>query len=289
MSKLILTRGLPGCGKTTWAREQLNSKVQRVSRDDIRRMLGKYEDFSVERERLVSAIEKAAVQAVIQSGDSALVDDCNLNPKYVAEWRKVAEEHSVRFVIQDFTHVPLRECLKRNAGRQGSERISNKVIHEMHRKWIQPEQQQDVNLDLPKAIICDLDGTLAVVGARSPYDASRCDELDSLNAAVAKVVRKFARDGYQIIFMSGRSSEHREATERFLVKHGFGIVGEPPILLFMRAGGDKRQDAVVKRELYEEKVKADYRVEFCIDDRDQIVDMWRSIGLICFQVGEGWF
>lgn len=289
--ELILTRGLPGSGKSTWSRKQLNSRTRRVNRDDIRRMLGKYDEFTKQREDLVTAIEEAAVIAALEDGCSVIVDDCNLDPKYVARWKSIANgpDWDIPVRIQDFTDVPLRECLKRNATRQGDERVSNKIIHEMYRKWLAPARPEH-DPAKPKAIICDLDGTLALIGDRSPYDASRCHETDSLNEPVAKLVRKYARDGYQIIFMSGRSREHEPQTRLFLSKHGFGT-DDPRTAyeLFMRPLRDTRKDSIVKQELYETHVAPAYNIELCLDDRDQIVDMWRSLGLVCMQVGEGWF
>mgnify|MGYP003455142708 FL=1 len=45
MNKLILTRGIQGSGKTTWARqwvaEDPDSRV-RINNDDLRNMLGNY-------------------------------------------------------------------------------------------------------------------------------------------------------------------------------------------------------------------------------------------------------
>ena len=57
----------------------------------------------------------------------------------------------------------------------------------------------------------------------------------------------------------------------------------------MRSTGDHRNDAIVKQELYEQEIAGKYNVDFCVDDRDRVVDLWRSLGLTCFQVAEGWF
>lgn len=285
--KLILTRGLPGCGKTTWAKSITHtgprSAAVRVSRDDIRRMLGYYDDFSAAREQLVTQIERAAVVNALMRGKSVIVDDCNLNPVYIEEWKAVATECGMEVEIKDFTHVSLRECLKRNAQRSGDERIPNKIIHQMYAAWLAPKKPV-VDPDKPSAIICDLDGTLAIIGDRNPYDASQCDRLDTLNEPVSKLVKKFQRDGHHLIFMSGREEKDREPTERFLIQHGFWGAS-----LHMRTTGDKRPDTQVKRELFETYVEPHYNIEFCIDDRDSVVDLWRSMGLTCFQVGEGWF
>jgi len=50
-----------------------------------------------------------------------------------------------------------------------------------------------------------------------------------------------------------------------------------------------RKDVIIKQEIYEEHIKDKYDVLFVMDDRNQVVEFWRSIGLTCFQVAEGNF
>ena len=72
---------------------------------------------------------------------------------------------------------------------------------------------------LPLAIICDLDGTLAHLNGRSPYDASTCLD-DILNTPVAHIVQTYAGIGVAIILVSGREARFRRPTEQWLEKHG---------------------------------------------------------------------
>ena len=57
----------------------------------------------------------------------------------------------------------------------------------------------------------------------------------------------------------------------------------------MRKDYDNRQDAVIKEEIYKLHIQPKFNVLFCVDDRKQVVDMWRRIGLICLQCAEGEF
>ena len=57
----------------------------------------------------------------------------------------------------------------------------------------------------------------------------------------------------------------------------------------MRKTGDFRKDSIVKKELFDENVRGKYNIEFVLDDRNQVVEMWRSIGLVCLQVADGNF
>lgn len=57
----------------------------------------------------------------------------------------------------------------------------------------------------------------------------------------------------------------------------------------MRPAGNMEKDSVIKRRLYEEHIKGTYNVAYVIDDRNQVVEMWRSLGLRCLQVANGDF
>lgn len=82
-----------------------------------------------------------------------------------------------------------------------------------------------------------------------------------------------------------RHESGRRDTDRWIRQH----VTSSPGPLFMRADGDGRKDAVVKRELFDKHVRHEYNVVAVLDDRQQVVDMWRSLGLTCLQVAPGDF
>lgn len=138
--------------------------------------------------------------------------------------------------------------------------------------------------DVEPAIICDLDGTLADLGDRHPFDFKRVDQ-DTVKHATAELVRIMHRVGYRIILFSGRNDSARDLTISWLK------LNEIPFdELSMRRTGDRRKDSVVKRQMYEQTVAGKYDVLFVLDDRDQVVDMWRKeLKLPCFQVDYGDF
>jgi len=135
----------------------------------------------------------------------------------------------------------------------------------------------------PQAIICDLDGTLAILNGRSPYDASSCMG-DSINEPIAHILRTYAAAGFSIVLVSGRESRYRAPTEQWLADHTI-----PYSALHMRRTRDFRKDAIIKTELYEAQIRDKYAVLFVLDDRNQAVDMWRGLGLTCLQVAPGDF
>lgn len=148
--------------------------------------------------------------------------------------------------------------------------------------------KKNLKSKLPEAIICDLDGTLALYGDRNPYD--RDFTKDDINVPVGRLVLKYIGGSTQVIFVSGRKDIYRDQTEQWLKDNGFLYYGE---LLFMRKtqpkGKQEPKDVLVKQEIYENEIKNKYNVLFVLDDRNQVVDFWRSQGLTCFQVAEGNF
>jgi hypothetical protein len=142
---------------------------------------------------------------------------------------------------------------------------------------------------LPRAVLVDIDGTLALrgtePGARKFYHWHRVGE-DLPNPAVVELVQTLASAGrHAIVVMSGRDAVCRPQTERWLRRHKV-----PFDELWMRPHKDNRPDTVVKRELYERQVAGRYEVAFVVDDRDSVVRMWRQeLGLTVLQCAYGDF
>ena len=59
--------------------------------------------------------------------------------------------------------------------------------------------------------------------------------------------------------------------------------------LFMRSAGDHRQDDIVKEIILDFDILTQFKPEFAIDDRQQVVDMWRKRGIVCLQCAKGDF
>ena len=165
---------------------------------------------------------------------------------------------------------------------RGSFKSEQALHHKRYFTTKKPEDKQ--NEFLPHAIICDLDGTLALLNGRNPYDASTA-AMDLLNKPIADILKRYQFDCH-IILVSGRKSIYKGQTTVFLVKHD--LITEKT-KLYMRGADDNRKDAIVKKEIYDRYIKDKYYVKFVLDDRDQVVEMWRKEGLTCLQVAEGNF
>lgn len=135
-----------------------------------------------------------------------------------------------------------------------------------------------------RAVICDLDGTLTDLGRRHPFEYDKVDQ-DGVKHAVAELVRILHAAGVKILLVSGREDTARRKTIAWLEVNNI-----PYDELAMRKAGDYRKDTVVKREIYKHRLRDRYDVLFVLDDRDQVVEMWRKkLNLPCFQVEYGNF
>lgn len=130
--QLIVTTGLPGSGKSTWAKawviEDYKARV-RINRDDIRRMLGPY--WVPEREDLVTIIERRMAIDALEHNYSIVVDATNFKANY---WQGLAQQKGVQYRLKSFTDVPLEECIRRDKLREHS--VGEKVIMMMHEKYL---------------------------------------------------------------------------------------------------------------------------------------------------------
>jgi phosphoglycolate phosphatase-like HAD superfamily hydrolase len=138
--------------------------------------------------------------------------------------------------------------------------------------------------------VFDLDGTLAdlthrrhlVEGEVKDWDAffAACSDDAPIEHALDLLAN--LQQWNQVEIWSGRSDAVRAETEAWLVEHAI----DPKLLTKMRKAGDHRPDDVLKREFLED---APRRPDIIFDDRKRVVDMWRSLGIPCFQVCEGDF
>ena len=303
MSKLLILVGAPGSGKSTFARYFLRTEDNwiRVNRDDFRLMqFGDSLMIPFYEERISKMVE-ASVLTLLKSDTNVIIDATNTSLRTIQDIIHTYTEYAdISFKVFD---LPVDELVKRCDKRyeETGKFISKSVVernvanlkHTLEKFDFAPIPRkvqvattsyatQDKNL--PKAVICDLDGTLSLLNGRDPYNAATCDN-DLLNEPVAAALKMAKQQGYQVILLSGREDKFREPTVRFLDKHQIGYD-----LLLMRTSNDFRKDNIIKRELFEGEIQGKYFVEFLLDDRNQVVDMWRKdLHLPCFQVNYGDF
>ncbi len=293
MKTIIILRGIPASGKSTYAKELVKENpgmYKRINRDDMREMLDTYH-FSKDNEKFVKKVRDTLIKMALAAGKHVIVDDTNISERNINRIKQLADEHrkqtghEVKIDIKEF-HIDLEEAIERDSKR--ARPVGSRTIRQMHRKFTGKHDRgphyQSQDESLPPAIICDLDGTLAIMNGRSPYEGKAC-ESDLLNQPVYDIVKSYHDMGHTIILLSGRTDDAKPHTERWLAKYNV-----PYDHLIMRKATDKRRDSIIKRELFDQNIKDKYFVRFVLDDRNQVVDMWRQdLGLACLQVNYGDF
>lgn len=293
---LTITRGYPGSGKTTaallWV-SQAPGRV-RVNRDDLRVTLYGQHRLDFLQEQTVTTVQHAAVRALLDAGKHVIVDDTNLRLRYARAFADIAVEKGVVLDVWDMP-VPVDECIARDAARDRV--VGEDVIVGMAARFpfplppVEPSKRTadtppaayEPNLSLPSAWLVDIDGTLALMGDRSPYDTTRVGE-DAANTVIADLAVMLAEHD-RLVIMSGRDEVCRADTEQWLHEN----LGDAWAELHMRPEGDRRADYIVKADLFDRHVRDRWNVIGILDDRTQVVRMWRAMGLTCLQVADGDF
>ena len=147
-------------------------------------------------------------------------------------------------------------------------------------------------------VIFDLDGTLANIDKRKElatksngkldwdvfYDSTNI-KLDVPNESVVKLAQMFAENGFNIVIFSGRTDKTKYSTRSWLTHNRV-----PFQKLVMRDSKINHYipDEILKKDMLDKYADID-DVFLVVDDRNKVVDMWRSLGLTVFQVAEGDF
>jgi len=292
LQTVIVCKGLPGSGKTTWALDYLrkhSGKIKRVNKDDLRTMLdGTVGNF--DEEKMVLSIRDFVIEKALCKHFDVIVDDTNFKDTHWFAICDAAKRVGNVRVFEKYFDIPIKEALARNKNRPHP--VPESVIMQMYdtnikgrhmelrdvyfgakQEYLKPEfQKSRMEPKLPCAIIVDIDGTLALnFNLRDYYDLERLEE-DTVNETVVELIKMYCDAGYQILLVSGRDEQGREKTEHWL--HRYYIIHDH---LFMRAAGDTRNDTIVKRELYDQYIKSKFNIIVAIDDRKKVCRMWKEI------------
>lgn len=303
---LHITRGIPASGKTTWAKNWVATdptRRVRVNRDDIREMLfGVRVGLDHGQEKLVTTVSFDTVSSALKAGKSVVVDDMNLRPSYVRKWIGLCTSIGAAYKVVEFP-TTLDDAIRRDKIREHS--VGEEVIRTIASKFYQKGKFIPVTLKSdeespepdgsftkyspdttkPKAVIVDVDGTIALMNGRDPYDWGRVSE-DSPNSGVIEIVKALVSVGFTPVFLTGRKEAAYDDTLKWIRGH-FDFTVAPTLIA--RDDDDDRPDSKVKYEMFDNHVRSNYNVVAVLDDRNSVVKMWREIGLTCMQVAEGNF
>jgi predicted kinase len=302
---ITFCKGAPGSGKSTWAKQQIEldpDNYMRINNDDLRSQFN-LSNYTPGYEKLIKDVRKSLIELGLKHNKHLIIDNVNATDKNWTEVCDIAKTcgKDVKIIEKSF-YLPLDQLIERDSKREGKTCVGPKVLkkffkdlggedfqnYQCHEETFiaKPREKewkplaQDESKD--KAVIFDNDGTIALIGNRSPYDASRCDLVDLPHKHVIEALNLYHNNGYKIIFVSGREEKDRAPTERFYKKYFPHIKYE----LFMRPTSDKRKDVEIKKEIYENHIKNNYFISGWFDDRLQICSWLYKEGFPLFRVND---
>ena len=302
MSRIIAMVGPSGSGKTTTARylaEAIRKKGENcviIGRDKLREMIGGLSEKDIhqwyEAEDLkskewdVSQLQHTLIRYALSCNQVVIVDNTHLKEKYIRQLNQ--------YGVPVECHVMKTEkidCIMNDDDRARS--VGKEVIdrqYDQYRNLIatydfkQEESKEPItrNADLPGAVIFDIDGTLAHMGDRKPYDWKKVGQ-DIVDESVREALRAHQNDDKYIIICTGRDGSCTKETMEWLAKNDITYDE-----FYIRPEGSYEPDWKVKEDMWRDIAKS-YFIEALYDDRNQVVDHARRLGLKVYQVQEGNF
>lgn len=305
MSELILTRGIPGSGKTTWAKRFIleNPNAIRVNSDDIRGELfgAQYVTRTPDKksESKVAEVRERRIREGLKAGKTVINDDTNINIRSINNARRIAASTGATITAKDFP-ISLTEAQKRNAARDRV--VPNHVVTSFFNRigpngelphWDGSYDHAIKPFHYPMerryAVAFDMDGTLSDTRPIQHYVRRKHKDFDSFhrlaeftdpNPAVLEAAFQAHDAGFAVIITTARNEYHRSTTQKWLDNQTWeDRTGVPYENIMMRADDDYRPDFVVKTEMFNTQIYPYYDVVRCFDDNPQAVNAWKDLGL----------
>lgn len=224
--------------------------------------------------------------------ESIVFKDCNLHPDIEKIIKKdiltIYPELELEIHISDnYNLTDIRNQIKKHKSEDKNEyRYSLKKMQYLYDnffKYYNPNTYitEFKNPDNPrKAIIVDVDGTIC----RLSENVDIYDTANSIHNVVVqpmkKIVELYSNDGVEIIFITCRKNKFRKITYDYLAEK---VLPNKNFHLIMKDDNDHRNDYEIKKELYLNKIDKEFNVLAVFEDRSNVVEMWRSLGLFCLQ------
>lgn len=144
MSKLLLLCGIPGSGKSTWAKDFIaNNDAVLISRDAIRFSLLKEGEDYFSHEKEVTECFYNMVHKALETGmyDYVIADATHNTIRSRTDSLKGIAPHTIEGVeiIPVYFNVPVEVCKERNAQREGRARVPDGVIERMAKQRSKPD------------------------------------------------------------------------------------------------------------------------------------------------------
>jgi predicted kinase len=135
MQVVFFCKGLPGSGKSTWAKEMVRTRpgIVRINKDDLRAMLHDNR-WDKPRERTVLLMRDAMLETALRNGLSAIIDDTNLADFHFHTIRRIVLRFPPATLEVKLFQVPVEECIRRDSLRNVG-KVGEKVIRDMYERY----------------------------------------------------------------------------------------------------------------------------------------------------------
>lgn len=302
MRTIIITKGIPSSGKTSWTLEEMRKnpmRYKRFNKDSLRRCIDNGVS-SPENERFIQETINSGVELALYSGYDVILDNTNFSDKTFYSMCDIAQRVGDVTVVEKYFEVTIKEAIYYNKNRSLEDMVPFHIIENMYEKYVKHKRVETRATYYPptiqpyewkrvehkrSCIIVDLDGTLAVAVSRGYYDLTDVT-TDACNIFVKTIIQQFQtcipEMDMDVVIVTGREDFCKDDTIKWLAKNNIPYDG-----LYMRKSGDYRSDAIVKEEIYREHIESRWNPFIVFDDRNSIVNLYRKLGLACFQVANG--
>lgn len=276
--KAYVTVGVSASGKTTFANECVKQGFRDINRDYIRFNIVKpgtnwsnYK-FNGANEKEVTKVHEQMIMESWSRQENIVISDTNLNSVRRNNLIKTLEDLGYVVEVKEF-QVTQDTANKRDRLRANG--VGEGVIYRQFQDWNNYVCRKTYTPDesLPKAVIFDVDGTIAQMNGRGPFEWHRVGE-DLPRKLIIQMLHGYANMGYAIIICSGRDDICAGETSVWLDKH-VGINNWHH--LYMRKNGDFRKDNAIKEEIFWTKLAHKYNIVACVDDRPQMIRLWHEL------------
>ena len=293
--KLIIAKGLPASGKSSWADEYIkeNPNFIKVEKDQIRKNGELFKDGKYVHKRGDEAIvlkeRDRLIREALRQGKSVISSDTNLVQKHITQLTNIAKQNKAKVEVKSFLDIPLKELIERDQKREDS--VGEQVIRRMfHTQVGKMPTFLKYDPKLPFVVVSDLDGTLTKGPKdRSPYEWHKVGQ-DDINLGVAHVLDGIALIDYAKVFIfSGRNAVCRPVTEEWLERHDieYGLLEMRPQYLEDGVTENNLSDETIKADMIEKHIRGKYNILVWFDDRVRVSNMLRDVyGINVAQFGD---
>jgi predicted kinase len=290
MLKILLTIGCSGSGKSTFAKNLIESDSSwvEINRDIIRaniflqgdqhQMWQRYKHTKA-NEKLVNQQVEIIFHNSVRDKKNIIISDTNLNIKTRQYWVDIAYKYNYLYEEKIFgLDLTVDDLLKRDFQRTDKPVGKDVILNQWSQFYRQFGRKYIPNNKLPKAILVDIDGTIAKKSPLRGYFNWDLVGLDSPRQFVVEIIQFLSKiKKYHIIFLSGRDSQCEDITKNWLLDNL--KITERDFSLYMRQHEDSRNDRTIKEELFFSNVANNYNVIAVIDDRPRVIRLWKDIGI----------